>query len=751
AYIDENIYKTVITFKMNYTRAQAVIMSMRNVQRHEHTMYMDTHESNTQIQLTVTNFTHEIAMPVCLQKCIESDYEKGNLSIKYILSGDGAGSDFKIDENTGKIYSIKRLDREKRAFYTMRAQAIDKKTMQPVEPESEFIIKVQDINDNKPVFQNEPYITSIPEMCAPGTSVIQVTATDADDPSFGNGAKIIYSILKEQPYFSVEPKTGIIFTLSPDMDREIKDQYLVIIQAKDMAGQSGGFSVTTTVTINLSDINDNSPKFREKMYRFFSPEDAPVGAIIGRIMADDSDTGENAEVNYTIKELDSFDTFDVINDHKTQEGIIVLKRPLDFESKSRFHLRAEAINRYTDPKLDSSQLTDVTDVKITVGDVDEPPVFMTDFYLLNITENAPPGSVVGTVAAKDQDEDDSPIRYSINHWTNTKRIFKIDIYNGSITAVKPLDREAAFWHNITVSATEAKKHGLVSKVSVIIRVIDVNDNAPEFPKQYTPFVCETAKPGQLIQTISAADKDDPVNGHHFYYMLESGVNKNPNFTLKDNQDNTAGILTRRSGFSRQDQAYFYLPILITDSGEPALSSTNTLTIMVCDCYPDGICKSSGVEAFALSVGLSPAAFIVLLTFTVFLLMALKLHKKMVRSKKWEDVTENVGRYDDEGGGEEDTNAFDVVTLRSHTARRERNSQKEKKAKIRMSIRQSLNIGPDDDVFREFILDRLYEADTDPCVPPYDCLHIYAFEGENSIAGSLSSLESLTSFSDKNKK
>ncbi|KAG2458262.1 CAD10 protein, partial [Polypterus senegalus] len=576
---------------------------------------------------------------------IRSDYDKGNLSIKYILSGDGAGSDFKIDENTGKIYSIKRLDREKKAFYTMRAQAIDKKTMQPVEPESEFIIKVQDINDNKPVFQNEPYITSIPEMCAPGTSVIQVTATDADDPSFGNGAKIIYSILKEQPYFSVEPKTGIIFTLSPDMDREIKDQYLVIIQAKDMAGQSGGFSVTTTVTINLSDINDNSPKFREKMYRFFSPEDAPVGAIIGRIMADDSDTGANAEVNYTIKELDSFDTFDVINDHKTQEGIIILKRTLDFESKSRFHLRAEAINRYTDPELDSSQLTDVTDVKITVGDVDEPPVFMTDFYLLNITENAPPGSIVGTVTAKDQDEDDSPIRYALG---------------------------GDFYSQMFLLPSTMQKHGLVSKVSVIIRVIDVNDNAPEFPKQYTPFVCETAKPGQLIQTISAADKDDPVNGHHFYYMLESGVNKNPNFTLKDNQ------------------------------------------------------------------------------VTVFLLMALKLHKKMVRSKKWEDVTENVGRYDDEGGGEEDTNAFDVVTLRSHTARRERNSLKEKKAKIRMSIRQSLNIGPDDDVFREFILDRLYEADTDPCVPPYDCLHIYAFEGENSIAGSLSSLESLTSFSDKNK-
>uniref|UniRef100_A0ACB8FBR5 Cadherin-10 n=1 Tax=Sphaerodactylus townsendi TaxID=933632 RepID=A0ACB8FBR5_9SAUR len=94
-----------------------------------------------------------------------------------------------------------------------------------------------------------------------GTSVVQVTASDADDPSYGNSARIIYSILQGQPYFSVEPETGIIRTALPNMNRENREQYQVVIQAKDMGGQMGGLSGTTTVNITLTDVNDNPPRF----------------------------------------------------------------------------------------------------------------------------------------------------------------------------------------------------------------------------------------------------------------------------------------------------------------------------------------------------------------------------------------------------------------------------------------------------------------------------------------------------------
>lgn len=95
----------------------------------------------------------------------------GDSSIKYILTGDGAGTMFTIDDATGDIHAIQRLDREERAQYTLRAQALDRRTERPMEPESEFIIKIQDINDNEPRFLDGPYTASVPEMSPVGKHV----------------------------------------------------------------------------------------------------------------------------------------------------------------------------------------------------------------------------------------------------------------------------------------------------------------------------------------------------------------------------------------------------------------------------------------------------------------------------------------------------------------------------------------------------------------------------------------------------
>lgn len=94
--------------------------------------------------------------------------DRGDGSIKYILSGEGAGIVFTIDDTTGDIHAIQRLDREERSQYTLRAQALDRRTGRPMEPESEFIIKIQDINDNEPKFLDGPYVASVPEMSPVG-------------------------------------------------------------------------------------------------------------------------------------------------------------------------------------------------------------------------------------------------------------------------------------------------------------------------------------------------------------------------------------------------------------------------------------------------------------------------------------------------------------------------------------------------------------------------------------------------------
>ncbi|XP_056099239.1 cadherin-7 isoform X2 [Rhinichthys klamathensis goyatoka] len=656
---------------------------------------------------------------------LKSDYDTGDFTIKYILSGEGAGEIFIIDEYTGDLHSLQCLDRELKSFYLLQAQAINRRSKQPVEPESEFIIKVQDINDNAPEFINEPYISSIPEMCPTGTTVIQVTATDADDPLFGNNAKLIYSILQGEPYFSVEPKTGIIVTSWSNMDREAREVYLVVVQVKDMLGLNGGYSATTTVTISLMDVNDNGPTFQHNLYTFAISESAPVGTTVGRIMADDSDVGLNAKMNYSLEDLEESSTFTIQTDPDTQEGIVILDQPLDFESKRRFVIAVEAINENIDTRfLSAYEFQDRTTLKITVTNVDEPPIFSETPYSWKVLESAQIGTQVGTIYARDTDTTNNPIRYSISKSSDTRQIFRIDPSNGTVCVANHLDRETAAWYNLTINAREIRDDQLSSSVSLLISVLDVNDNVPTLSQDYQPYVCEDTQAGELIELISATDADDPVDGHHFYFSMIPDKHINPNFTIRDNQ------------------------VVIRDSGSPILSSTTTLTIRVCVCQPNGHCPSAGVEAQALALDLNMQILlglsVCLITLAVLstLILAVRKYKTLRQEKmatqelETEEFSEKILSFT-----VPETQSNQTVSLR-HPHRRERKLCREQvTTSIRMSLRHSHLIGPEDGVFQQFIMDRLAEADEDPCVPPFDCLHTYAFEGTGSVSGSLSSLES----------
>ncbi|XP_071460194.1 cadherin-8 isoform X1 [Marmota flaviventris] len=688
---------------------------------------------------------------------LHTDLDPGSKKIKYILSGDGAGTIFQINDVTGDIHAIKRLDREEKAEYTLTAQAVDWETNKPLEPPSEFIIKVQDINDNAPEFLNGPYHATVPEMSILGTSVTNVTATDADDPVYGNSAKLVYSILEGQPYFSIEPETAIIKTALPNMDREAKEEYLVVIQAKDMGGHSGGLSGTTTLTVTLTDVNDNPPKFAQSLYHFSVPEDVVLGTAIGRVKANDQDVGENAQSSYDIIDGDGTALFEITSDAQAQDGIIRLRKPLDFETKKSYTLKVEAANVHIDPRFSSrGPFKDTATVKIVVEDADEPPVFSSPTYLLEVHENAALNSVIGQVTARDPDITSSPIRFSIDRHTDLERQFNINADDGKITLATPLDRELSVWHNITIIATEIRNHSQISRVPVAIKVLDVNDNAPEFASEYEAFLCENGKPGQVIQTVSAMDKDDPKNGHYFLYSLLPEMVNNPNFTIKKNEDNSLSILAKHNGFNRQKQEVYLLPIIISDSGNPPLSSTSTLTIRVCGCSNDGVVQSCNVEAYVLPIGLSMGALIAILACIILLLVIVVLFVTLRRHKNEpliikddEDVRENIIRYDDEGGGEEDTEAFDIATLQNPDGINGFLPRKDIKPDLQFMPRQGLAPVPNGVDVDEFINVRLHEADNDPTAPPYDSIQIYGYEGRGSVAGSLSSLESTTSDSDQN--
>uniref|UniRef100_A0A8C2KTC1 Cadherin 7b n=1 Tax=Cyprinus carpio TaxID=7962 RepID=A0A8C2KTC1_CYPCA len=686
---------------------------------------------------------------------LHSDVDKGDGNVRYVLTGSGASSIFTIDEKTGDIHATKRLDREEQGYYTLHAQAVDSKTNAPVEDESEFIVKVQDINDNEPKFLDGPYTAGVPEMSPLGTMVVQVTATDADDPTYGNSARVVYSIIHGQPYFSVEPKTGIIRTALPNMDRETRNQYVLIIQAKDMVGQMGGLSGTTSVTVTLTDVNDNPPRFSRKSYQYSVLESVPVPSVVAKLKAADADIDSNAEMDYHIIDGDARGVFNITTDEDTQEGVIFLQRPLDYETKSSFSLKIEATNRNIDPQfLTFGPFSDTAAVKVIVEDVNEPPVFYPLIRKMMVSEAARVGTVIGTVSASDPDSSSSAIRYSIDRNTDLERFFNVDALTGVISTAKALDRELNSVHNLTILATENQDPSQVGRGIVLIRVMDINDNAPVFAIEYETLLCENAAPGQVIQTISAVDKDEPPSGHRFYFSLAFSASNNNNFTLRDNKDNTASVLTKHADFRRQEQSLYLLPVLIVDSGSPALSSTNTLSVRVCDCDVDGIPQACGTVAFSLPQGLSTGALLAILGCIITLLVLMLLIMAMLRRRKAplfledeRDVRENIVRYDDEGGGEEDTEAFDMVALRNLNIIRDSKVQDispETASVYPYSAsaisRTSYKTLPDNIVFQEFIWDRLKVTEVDPSAPPYDSLQTYAFEGNGSVADSLSTLE-----------
>lgn len=115
---------------------------------------------------------------------LHSDGDRGDGSIKYVLTGEGAGTLFKIDEKSGDIHATKRLDREEKAYYILHAKAVNRLTNVALEGDSEFIIKIHDINDNEPRFTKDVYLAQVPEMSEIGEFVFMCTQTNRPWPGF---------------------------------------------------------------------------------------------------------------------------------------------------------------------------------------------------------------------------------------------------------------------------------------------------------------------------------------------------------------------------------------------------------------------------------------------------------------------------------------------------------------------------------------------------------------------------------------
>uniref|UniRef100_A0A8C7X708 Cadherin 24, type 2a n=1 Tax=Oryzias sinensis TaxID=183150 RepID=A0A8C7X708_9TELE len=619
---------------------------------------------------------------------LHTDMDRGDGNTKYTLEGEGVGSVFVIDSNTGNIHVTKSLDREEKDQYRLIATATDRKSGRALEPSSEFIIRVQDINDNPPVFPHEPYVAVVPEMANIGTSIVQVTALDADDPTYGNSARLVYGIKQGQEYFSVDPQTGILRTAVPDMDRETQEEYLVVLQAKDMGGHVGGLSGTTTVTVKLSDVNDNPPHFRRSAWTFSVSELAAPGVEVGRLTATDPDLGENAQLEFAILDAEEAETFNVTG--RDKEAVIVLNKLLDYETRSSYTFSVEVTNPVVDARfIRKGPFKDQATVRVMVLNADEPPKFSQAYYHLDVSENCPPVCSVGRVYAIDPDTGQSTnVRYSIDPGSDPEALFRIASDTGLVSTVMELDREQEQWHNITVVATQGDNPNLVSRVVVAIETLDQNDNAPELDRQYTTSVCDSSSPGQVVQVLRAVDRDQGGQDAPIHFSIPPVSSSALNLTVRETGGVTASLVLQSAleplpGFS-SSLLTLYVPVVLRD-GASGLTNTGTVTVTICPCLQGGmqtedrgrqrdrrwerhmVClpvpSASPSLIFSLVTLLAMMACVTTLLVVCALSLSLRHQKRDSHSPfEEDDVRENIISYDDEGGGEADTAAFDITAL-----------------------------------------------------------------------------------------
>ncbi|KAL6490001.1 hypothetical protein MHYP_G00003460 [Metynnis hypsauchen] len=432
---------------------------------------------------------------------------------------------------------------------------------------------------------------------------------------------------------------------------------------------------------------------------FSVSELAVPGAEVGRISATDADLGENAKLEYTILEGESGDTFNITG--VNQEAIIILNKAVDYESRSSYSFSVEVLNPTVDPRfLRRGPFKDRASVRVAVLDADEPPRFSRARYRMDVSENCPPACTVGRVSAVDPDTGlNNNIRYSIDPQSDPEALFRIAPDTGLITTATELDREHEQWHNVTIIATQRDNPSQISRVVVAIETLDLNDNAPELDRQYNTAMCDSASAGQVVQVLRAIDRDEGGNDSTVHFNIPPESSTALNFSIRESGGPTASLVLAsplqalsRSSYSSSSLT-LHVPLILRD-GSSGLTSTGTVTVSVCPCLKGGARagekeKQSDAEweretvclpqhSSLPSPGLSTAALLAILACVATLLAVSALSLSLRRQKRdslspleEDDVRENIITYDDEGGGEADTAAFDITALQSapHSAHR----------------------------------------------------------------------------------
>ncbi|XP_056655278.1 cadherin-23 isoform X1 [Monodelphis domestica] len=414
-------------------------------------------------------------------------------------------------------------------------------------------VNLLDLNDNDPTFQNLPAIAEVLEGTLAGVPVYHVVAIDLDE---GLNGLVTYRMQVGMPRmdFVINSSSGVV-TTTTELDRERIAEYYLRVVASDAGTPTK--SSTSTLTIRVLDVNDETPTFFPAVYNVSLLEDIPRDFRVVWLNCTDNDVGLNAELSYFITGGNIDGKFKI----GYRDAVVRTVVNLDRETTAAYTLIVEAIDNGPVGKRRTGTAT----IYVTVLDVnDNRPIFLQSSYEASVPEDIPEGSSIVQLMATDADEgDNGRVWYRILHGNHGNN-FRIHVSSGLLVrGPRPLDREQNSSHVLVVEAYNYDLGPMRSSVRVIVYVEDVNDEVPVFTQQqYSRLgLRETAGIGTSVIVVRATDRDTGDGGLVIYRILSGSEGK---FEI----DESTGLIITIDYLDYETKTSYLMNVSATDQAPP---------------------------------------------------------------------------------------------------------------------------------------------------------------------------------------
>ena len=420
----------------------------------------------------------------------------------------------------------------------------------PMSSEVDVLISLSDVNDNSPLFQDDPFEASVPESTNIGNSIFRIEATDEDS---GTNARISYYLATVNSSFAIDENTGIVRVAS---SLDFDDPSVPTLFELDVVARDGGeprMESNGTLLITVTDSNDNEPFFSIPINRVAVPEDTEIGSVAFIVAANDIDSGTNAELRYEIVAFlpeSCSSRFQLVNSIFNNTAEVILREPIDAEERGE---SCTFVVRATDNGL--PQRSGEGTYIATVDDINEAaPVFTPESLQGSVEENAENGTVVFTLSATDGDGD------SIIFRAVGGSLDLFDVSEEGVVTVASgaeLDRETQGSYLLEVEAVDDGIPSAVTRATITIAIVDQNDNTPAFDRDIYIVSVRESHPLLTPPVIMVLATDDDTTPNNIVrYSLLSNQEGEIGYGIFVIEAETGSIFLRQ-GLDFETQRHFY--------------------------------------------------------------------------------------------------------------------------------------------------------------------------------------------------